>query len=285
MPPSLATLLLFPSLEYHQLSVGPYSHTVAQEAVAFGSVTALPPTGVEIGYRHFTEDDIPLMDDSESWSPTGTEHPMHARIAVDPDGVVFVDQLSVGNYLLGATVRRPLGDLFGLNLLGGQWESTVHMVDAGRFQLRAIVPSELGLLGFTNTDFDADNRLKYTISVGSGIGGDVMGRLLGPLGLYSRVLASARTFNRHQGGTQNQVRHELHAEAEMGLAVFGGRHAFWLSGWGELTSQYETRDPGGKDGLDRQYAAWGLRLNARLHPDPTADSTEEPTTKKNGNRL
>ena len=37
-----------------------------------------------------------------------------------------------------------------------------------------------------------------------------------------------------------------------------------LTGWGDMTTQWETRDADGRSGIDRQYMAWGLRLTGRL---------------------
>lgn len=279
MTPILAALL-FPTFEHHRIYAGSYGHVVSPREVVIPEVPLYRLDGVEVGWRHFTEDDFDFdelerlnLGDGDSdgrFEITGSETPVTARLYLSPEGTIAIDQLNLGTTLLGATVRRPLGDNLDLSIIGNQWVSTVAAVDTGRFQLRGLVPSELTLLGFSNTDFDEDNKLKYYISIGTGVGGEALGRVLGPLGVYGRIVGKARTFNRHQGDARNQVRHELHAEAEAGLAILGRQQAFWLSGWGELTSQYETRDAGGKDGIDRQYVAWGLRLNARLHPSAPA---------------
>ena len=267
----LTSLMLFPSFEHHRLYAGPYGHVV--QAAAVDVVTEVPYqrlNGIEVGWVHFEEDiavDVLTDDMSMEWEPTGSAQPVMARLFVDTDGTVRVDRLQAETGLFGLRSRPLLGDMFEFNVLGGYSETTALAVDTGRAQLRMLVPSELTLLGFSNTDFDADDRLKYYLSAGTGVGGDVLTQVLGRVGLYGRAVGFARTLNRHQGGAPNQVRHEIVGEAELGLAVFGQNQAIWLSGWAELITQWETRDAGGKDGLDRQYGAWGIRLNGRFHPD------------------
>lgn len=284
MKTALSSLLLFPSFEHHRVHVGLYNHQVESPQVRIDTLPVWPANGLEVGWRHFTESDFSFgeefsLNDDEERSFSGSETPTHARLYLSPEGTVNIDQLSLGTALFGATVRPQLGDVLDLSFLGGKWVSTVAAVDTGRFQLRGLVPSELTLLGFSNTDFDEDRKLKYYISVGSGLGGELIGRIIGPLGVYGRAIGNARTFNRHQGGTENQVRHELHAEAEAGLAILGQRQAFWVSGWGELTSQYETRDEDRKSGVDRQYLAWGLRLNGRFNARERGDAADSATDK------
>lgn len=280
MEPLLASLLLFPSFEHHRVYVGPYGHGVAPEAINVLEAPLWQLNGLEVGWRHFQEDglrDSLTADLGElgEWTPTGTEHPVSARLFIAPDGTVRVDQLNVSTALFSIHSRPLLGDTLDLSLLGGKWETTVAALDTGRAQLRLVLPSEMTLLGFSNTDFDRDRRLKYYLSIGAGAGGEVLSRVLGPIGLYGRAVGFARTLNRHQGDARNQVRHEVSGDLELGVALVGERQAFWLSGWGELASQWETRDSDGKSGIDRQYGAWGLRLNGRFHPSgrhmPTQD--------------
>ena len=38
-----------------------------------------------------------------------------------------------------------------------------------------------------------------------------------------------------------------------------------------MTTQWETRDEDGKSGVDRQYMAWGLRLQGRFYKPDTRD--------------
>lgn len=278
MKTAFSSLLLFPSFEHHRIHVGMYNRQVDAPEVRVDEIPVWPVSGIEIGWRHFTEGEFSLGDDE--YSPlSGSETPTHARLYMTPEGTIQIDQLSLGTALFGATVRPELGDMLDLSFLGGKWISTVAALDTGRFQLRGLVPSELTLLGFSNTDFDEDKKLKYYISVGSGVGGELIGRIIGPLGVYGRAIGHARTFNRHQGGGENQVRHELHAEVEAGLAVLSQRQAFWLSGWGELTSQHETRDADRKSGADRQYMALGIRLNARFEGGDTPADPDDSSDK------
>ncbi|MEL6348308.1 MAG: hypothetical protein AAFV53_34680 [Myxococcota bacterium] len=274
MDPLIATLFLFPTIEHHRVWVSPYGHVSSRQAL---NVTDLPLgrlNGLDIGWRHFhPEEELDLFSDDDDdendfslWNGEGVTRPMYARLFVDRDGTVQLDQLRLETALGGLRVRPELGDNFDLGLLSGYQETTLAATDTGRFQLRMITPLDLTLLGFSNTDFDRDDRMKYYISAGAGVGGEVLGKVLGPIGVFGRAVGFARTMNRHQRDARNQVRHEVVVDAELGLSVFGRNQAFWLSAWGELNTQWETRDADGKDGLDRQVGAWGIRLNGRFHP-------------------
>lgn len=290
-----SSLFLFPTLEHHRVWVGSYGHVTSVQQL---NVTDLPLqrlNGLDIGWRHFEpdEEETPSWwpednEDFSLWSGEGSTRPVYARVFVDEQGTVQLDRLHLESGIGGFRIRRELGDMADLGLISGYQELTVAATDTGRFQFRALMPLDLTLLGFSNTDFDDDKRLKYYIAAGGGLGGEILGKVLGPIGVFGRATGFARTMNRHQGDARNQVRHEVVIDAEVGVATIGRRQAFWLSAWGELISQWETRDNGGKDGLDRQYGAWGIRLNGRFHkpnrpkPPPgeeeAVDGVEPPAT-------
>ena len=276
----LASLLLFPSFEHHRLYVGPYGHTVAADQINVLEAPLWRLDGLELGWRHLREEPLSdfLLDDADDWSPVGAEAPISARFFIAPDGTVQIDRLVAETAFFGIRSRPLLGDSLDISILGGQQETTAAALDTGRAQLRLVIPAELTLLGFSNTDFDPDRRLKYYLSAGAGAGGEVLAKVLGPIGLYGRAVGFARTLNRHQRDAPNQVRHELSGDLELGLALIGQRQALWLSGWSELVSQWETRDLDGKSGIDRQYGAWGIRLNGRFHPADSGSHT--PTQRK-----
>ena len=273
MIPLSTALSLFPSAAHSQLSVGLYGHTVAPHPISLG--TPPPLTGLEVRFHELSEDEN--LEEVELLSSPfiGTQSGAMLRMYIDPDGILQVDQLHADSVLASVRVRRELGDLFDLALLGGHWETTWTAVDTGRFQLRAITPHNLTLLGFSNTDQDDDSKLKHYISIGSGIGGELIGTLLGPVGIFAQAQGLARTMNRHRADARNYVRHEVCGEAELGVAWTGTRHALMLTGWSELTTQWETRDDDGKSGVDRQQTAWGIRLSGRRYSTALSESDRE----------
>jgi len=267
MSPLTVALALFPSLEHQQIGVGPYNHVVDEAPIPL--TPALPLhrlNGLDLTYRGFEWRD---EFDSALRSNTG-----RLRLYVDGQGVVHLDQLLLDSPGASIRVRRELGDYFDLGLLGGNFENTWDAEDLGWVQYRIFSPSHLTLLGFSNTDQDNDDKLKHYISIGSGAGVDAIGRIVGPVGLRLRGVGEARTLNRHQGGTENHVRHEVNLSAEAGLAVLFESQAWMLNSWAEMTTQWETRDADGKSGVDRQHLAWGLRLDVRLYRPDNRDLSD-----------
>ncbi len=187
------------------------------------------------------------------------------RAYASPSGPIQLDQLQLDSRVLSVRVRPQLGDALDLAFLGGSWESSFYAGDTGRAQYRLFAPNNLTLLGLSNTDQDDDEKFKYYISIGTGGGVDVVARLLGPFGVGLRALGEARTMNRHQGAARNFVRHDVRAEAEVGPSLIFLQSVWSLRGWAELHTQWEPRDAAGRDGVDRQYGAWGLRLSGRFY--------------------
>ncbi len=257
-------LTLFPSPDHQELGVGPYAHEVGEVVLAEGA--QLDATGMDIMWRR-TKDSLA--------DHTGTGESARIRLSSDPERGVVVDNLSLDSMLLSMRVRPELGDAFDLGLLLGTWEEVWKAGDNGRTQWRVFSPVSLTLLGFSNTDQDDDQRLKHYISAGMGIGGETIARIAGPLGLQTRLDAKGRTTNRHRNGDVNTTRHETALNAELGLSWLRSKQAWVLGGWAEHRTQWEPRDLEGRDGVDRQYFAGGVRLSARFYQDATPDLDAE----------
>jgi hypothetical protein len=255
--PLTAVMGVFPSMEHDQISVGAYGMTQTLEGPL--DLSTVDPTqlrGLELRYR-----DISPAEDIGDALASG--YVSLARFGIDDEGRIQVDQLRLETAVLSIKIRRDMGDLFDLAILGGDSEITWKAVDRGNLFLRTFSPTNLTILGFSNTDFDVDAKLKAYASVGTGIGGEVLLRVFEHLGLTAHGGFQARTLNRHQGDAKNQVRHEVMADGELGLGYLAGNFGVLFSGWGELGTQWEVRDADGKSGVDRQVLNWGLRLTTR----------------------
>ncbi len=260
-----ALLAMFPSPDHTEVGVGPYGYDIAPAAMEFQGLPG-PGEGLEImGRRIFdtTEPDI-----------TGTGENFRLRLYRDPSGQVRLDQLSYDSLLFAARYRPELGDKLDLSALFGTWEE-VWAWDTGRSQYRFFLPITLTALGFSNTDQDEDERLKYYAAAGAGVGGEVLARLIGPIGVQLRAEAKAKSTNRHRGGEINTVRHEVRAAAELGVSYLRDSQAWILGSWAEQITQWEPRDDDGADGVDRQYFAAGLRLSGRFYKEAPYSGGDE----------
>ena len=254
---------LFPSLDFLEASLGPYTDETADGPVSTYDLSSNPFGGLEVLVRNEgVESHIGRL---------GLEPSGNLRIARDEDGHVLLDSLILDGRWFHVHVRPELGDRLDLAFFGGTTDFDWGAVDTGRAQVRAISPFNLTLLGFSDTDEDADRKLKHYVSIGTGIGGDALVRAVGPVGFHSRVVGRGKTLNRHQGGEQNSVRHEVSLAAEGGPRVLTERAAWGLSAWTEFTTQWAPRDEDGRDGVDRQQLAWGIRLVGRFHLGSVAE--------------
>lgn len=260
----LSALTLFPSFEFHQLALSPYVADAQPGPTPIPGISA-PIRGLELSYRHLSGNDDAETDQLKGML-SGSSETLMARVSIDDEGIIQLDQLRADAMLASLRVRRNLGDMLDLSLIGGHWENSWGVVDRANFRLTAISPSNLTLVGLSNTDQDDDAKLKYYISIGGGIGGEFIARFLGPVGVYGRFVGKATTQNRHRPDAKNTVRNEVSVDPALGLALIGDKGTLLLSGWGDLTTQWETRDADGRTGIDRQYIAWGLRLTGRLDP-------------------
>jgi hypothetical protein len=185
---------------------------------------------------------------------------LDARLFVDSNGVLQVDQLRLESSFASVRMRPLLGDAFDLALLGGAWETTWTYISVDDAQIQLYSPTLVTLLGFSNTDADADRALKHYMAVGIGPGVRVTGRVVGSFGLFAHAEALGRSLNRYQKGAKNQVRHEVSAEGSLGVGYFAPRSSVLLGGWAEVVTQWEPRDADGFSGVDRQYGAFGVQL-------------------------
>jgi hypothetical protein len=248
---------VFPTLEHDQISLGIYGQEQSHESpLDLAGIDPMEMRGLEFRYRDIT----PAETLGEALSGG---YVSLARFRLDEEGQIQVDQLRVETALISVKIRRDMGDMFDLAVLGGDTEVTWQAGDLGNLFYRTFSPTNVTLLGFSNTDFDEDAKLKAYASIGTGIGGEVLIRAFRGLGLMAHGAIQARTLNRHQGGTKNQVRHEVLVDGELGLGHLADNFGVLLSAWGELGTQWEIRDADGKSGVDRQVATWGLRITAR----------------------
>jgi hypothetical protein len=261
---SALALTLYPSLEHDEIAVGPYLHEVAPEALPVEGFTD-GPGGMELrwrmaGVRH------PEDGDDIAWAKENT-----LRVWRDGDGVVRLDRFELTAVpLMGFRVRPELGEGFDWTIGSGRREVAWAFGNEAAAQWRVYSPVTLAPIGLSNTDQDDDSKLKYQMSVLGGLGGDVVGRLIGPVGAQLRVEGSARSARRFANDTSDNVRHEVQGLAEVGLTWFSDRQAWTVGGWVEHLTQWNPRD-GGPRGLDRQYVAGGVRLAARLYAEAEPD--------------
>jgi hypothetical protein len=256
------------------LSAGVYAPVVADGPVEPLFQTA--PNGSFNGLR--------LQMNSAQWdeqkpASLTSDVAVDARLYADDRGVLQLDQLRVESGLASVRSRPLLGDGLDLALLGGSWDTTWSFIEVDEVQIQLYSPTTVTLLGLSNTDFDADRRLKHYLAAGIGPGVRVTGALVGPVAVFAHAEGLARSMNRHQAGDlANQVRHEVSAEGSLGLGWTRGRAATMLGAWAEVVSQWETRDRQGHDGVDRQVASFGVELTVltqRDAPDPLDEELEQ----------
>ena len=255
------------------LSAGAYAPVVASQPLEplFQTPAGGPFNGIRIGGSSARWEDGELTN-------LASDSEVDVRLFVDGDGVLQVDQLRLESGFASMRVRPLLGDGFDLALLGGAWDTTWTYIDLSDLQIQLYSPTVLTLLGFSNTDFDADKRMKHYFAAGIGPGVRVTGRVVGPLGVFGHAEGVGRSFNRHQRDEKNQVRHEVSAEGSLGVGWFADGTSVLFGGWGEVTSQWETRDADGNAGVDRQYGAFGVTLTVlttRAKPTDIEDEMDE----------
>ena len=220
---------VFPTLEHDQVSVGAYGLEQGPEApMDFGAWDPSRVRGLELRYR-----DISPADSIGDALSSG--YVSLARFGLDEQGQIQVDEIRLESALISLKIRPTMGDEFDLAVLGGDTEITWRTEDLGNVFYRTFSPTNMTLLGFSNTDFDDDAKLKGYVSIGSGLGGEVLLRAFGGLGVMAQGAVQARSLNRHQGnGVANQIRHEVSGDAELGLGYLSESFGILVSGWAEL---------------------------------------------------
>ncbi len=197
-------------------------------------------------------------------------------LMIDDEGVTRLSRLQVSGLPFTLRIRPQLGDAFDLTLLGGSVDQVWAGADTHGGYWRTYTPVTLTALGLSNTDFDPDRKVKAYVQAGIGLGMEVSVSLLGPVGLYARAEGEARSLNRHQGDAENQVRHETLGEASAGVVLNLGDTSVRAVAWGELVTQWETRDADRASGVDRQLQAAGVRLVVRIRERPHQERPPSP---------
>jgi hypothetical protein len=242
----------------HELGAGLLASAVAEGPVDPSDRGAAAPGG-EVVWRH-----------ESAWWGSGERSMGEGRVQLvtGPDGVTQLSRLELSGMPLTLRIRPRLGDAFDLSILGGSADQVWTGADTRRGFWRFYTPITLTALGISNTDYDADRKVKAYVQAGLGAGGELQVGVVGPVGLYLRAEGEARSLNRHQGDARNQVRHEVLGELVGGVSLGWPSVSLRMVAWGELVSQWETRDADGASGVDRQLQAMGARLVVRLVPDP-----------------
>ncbi|MCB9795179.1 MAG: hypothetical protein H6741_20950 [Alphaproteobacteria bacterium] len=265
---AIALATLFPSADYKEVAIGFYGFeqtqapSLADAPAAFGAA-ALGPEGLDLVYRRvFDTEDVRLGE-----ADTATGEAFRLRMYRDSSGALQLDELSAETLLFSFHRRMVVGDKFDLGLLFGQWDEIWRFGDTGRMQWRFFSPLKVTLLGLANNDMDDDDQVKYYIGAGAGLGGDALVRVAGPVGLQLRADAFLQSKNRFRSGDRNTTRHELELNAELGLSGLLAQQAWILGAWGTAVTQWDPRDAEGRDGIDRQYLAAGLRVSGRFYKE------------------
>ncbi len=266
-----------PGGENHvHVGLGPYTHVTDAGAVSLEGVDPTALDGFEITSYTSAED---LSEALEAQDLEGADLLVGQRIVLraymDDTRTLQIDRLQIDGQLGSLRVRPELGDVLDIGLLGGSSIRRLGETGDENTHVELLAPWNLTLLGFSNTDQDEDEKLKHYISIGTGLGADLVARAAGPLGVHLRLLAEARTQNRHRKDAKNYVRHEITGEVEGGPALLTEHAAFSLTGWGEAVTQWETRDDDRRSGVDRQTLSWGVRLGMRFFGRNPSDRTDE----------
>lgn len=238
---SPVALALLPSLEHRELAVGPYA------------VDSLATPGLEVLTRH--------VDD------TGNQ--MDLRMMRMADGSVQLDRFELESMALTVRVRPNLGDQVAIGLCLGSWDQVWLSHNGARAQARLYSPMTLSGVGFSRTTDDPE-VFRYTATAGTGVGGEVLAKVVGPIGVQLKGDVQASALRR-AGAEHYTTRQEVAATAEVGLAVLARRQAWILGAWAEMVTQWEPWDLEGRDGVDREYWAAGARLSGRFYDPPSLD--------------
>lgn len=238
-----------------ELSIGPYGHTLAAAPVTGLAPADLAP-GVDLQMRW-----VSASIDGDQRAAIGSRD--RVRLFRDPAGPIRVDRIEATGVLAQLRVRPDLGDAFELSLGLARAEYAWTLGDAARAAWRVYSPIALLPIGLSNPADDTERRLHYAMQASGGLGGDVLARVVGPVGVHLR--AEAEAGSRRRFSAWSPVRHEVELLAEAGLAIVSTHQVWLVDGWLEHLTLWEPRDTAGRDGVDRQYVAGGVRVSGRFY--------------------
>lgn len=256
--PMLLVAGLFTSEDYTAWSVGTWDAVPDPLAVPADPAMLAEPAGIEVSLHRVFE------MSSRSTSPTGERYSM--RLSRDPAGGVTLEDLEVRSLLVSLRSRPALGDKLDLGLMVGSWDEVLAHDKGNRTQWSIHSPVAIHLLGFSRNDMDDEDRMKYYAGLAGGIGGESLTRLVGRVGVHAEGETRIRSVNRWRSGRANATRHELETQLGLGVSWMGADRDWVLDAWGENLLRWDPRDDAGRDGVNLQYDAAGLRLTMRLHP-------------------
>lgn len=265
-----AAITLFPTSDHQEFSAGVYGFEAQATAALEDGMGVPAPQGLDLVYRRVFDTERALAGEVS----TGTGETTRLRFYRGPDGEVMLDELSFDSLLLSVRSRPVLGDRLDIGLLAGRWDEVWWFGDTGRAQWRVFSPMQVTLLGFANNDMDDDERLKYYLAGGFGLGGEGVVRVAGPVGLQARVDAGGTATNRHRRDAPNTTRQELEVNAELSLGWLQERRSWSVGAWATRNVQWDPRDAEGRDGVDRDYFAGGMRLSARVYKEKEVEATD-----------
>ncbi|MCB9762211.1 MAG: hypothetical protein H6739_20595 [Alphaproteobacteria bacterium] len=265
-------LTLFPSSDHQEFGAGFYGFEADSAPVLSEATGAIMPQGLDLMYRRLNDTERVRLGEVE----TGTGSSVRVRLYRDAAGDIKIDEISVEVLLVSFRSRPLLGDTADIGLFFGAWDEVWRFGDTGRTQWRFFSPIRVTLLGLAKNDMDPDDRFKYYLGGGLGLGWENLTRIAGPIGFQLRADSLWSSMNRWRRDDRNTTRHELELGAELGLSLLTQRQAWILGAWGQGITQWEPRDDGGRDGIDRQYLAGGLRLSGRFYKEREASPIADP---------
>ena len=257
------SLTLFPTSDHREVGVGPYAFQAADGPQLVDGLAGPTPQGLELMTRRVFDTEDSLFDDDTT--PTGQG--MKLRMYRDSDGGIVLDQFQLESLPLNFRIRPDLGDSLDIGLFAGSWDEVWRFGDTGRMQWRVYSPINVTALGMSKSDMGTE-ELRYYASIGTGLGGEILARVAGPVGLQARgeVEGNARR-RRDRVVTHHTTRQEVRGELELGLTLLTKKQAWVVGLWGEHVSQWEPFDEGGRDGVDRTYYATGARISGRFYKE------------------
>ncbi|HJN77800.1 MAG TPA: hypothetical protein QGF58_28030 [Myxococcota bacterium] len=257
------SLTLFPTADHRELGVGPYTFEGADGPQLVDGLPSAGPQGLELMTRRVFDSEDSLFDDDTT--PTGQG--MRLRMYRDEDGEIVLDQFQLESLPFNFRIRPDLGDDLDIGLLAGTWDEVWRFGDTGRMQWRVYSPINATVIGMSKSDMGTD-KLRYYMSLGTGLGGEILARVAGPVGLQARaeVEGNARR-RRDRVDVHHTTRQEVKGEVELGLTLLTKKQAWVVGLWGEHLTQWEPFDEGGRDGVDRTYYATGARISGRFYKE------------------